>query len=69
MVSCDKIKRDRASVASPAPFEIPARSLSLRFSHRFQRIAKAQLIWYSASPNGLGIIAVNSFMLLEMTDP
>jgi len=28
MVSCDKIKRDRASIASPAPFEIPARSLS-----------------------------------------
>ena len=30
MVSCEKIKRDRASVASPAPFEIPARSLSRR---------------------------------------
>ncbi len=31
MVSYDKIKRDRASVASPAPFEIPARSLSGEF--------------------------------------
>ncbi len=30
MVSCEKIKRDRASIASPAPFEIPARSLSRR---------------------------------------
>jgi len=51
MVSYDKIKRDRASIASPAPFEIPARFFTLRFSHRFQRIAKAQLIMYSASPN------------------
>ncbi|GEM_PF-3120706 len=25
MVSCDKIKRDKASVASPVPFEIPTR--------------------------------------------
>jgi len=25
MVSCDKIKRDRTSVASPVPFEIPTR--------------------------------------------
>ena len=30
-----------------------ARLISLRFSHRFQRIAKASLIWYSASPNSL----------------
>jgi len=31
MVSYDKIKRDRASIASPAPFEIPARFLSGEF--------------------------------------
>jgi len=28
---------------------IAARLFSLRFSHRFQRIAKAQLIWYQPS--------------------
>ncbi|GEM_PF-1270613 len=39
--------------------------LSLRFSHRFQRIAKAQLILYQPSADGLGAIAVNSYMLCK----
>ena len=42
-----------------------ARSLSLRFSHRFQRIAKAQLILYQPSADDLGAIAVNSYMLCK----
>jgi len=37
---------------------VAARLFTLRFSHRFQRIAKAQLIWYSASPNGLGVFSL-----------
>ncbi|HQP46740.1 MAG TPA: hypothetical protein PKV59_08055, partial [Flexilinea sp.] len=34
---------------------IPSRLLSLRFSHRFQRIAKAQLIWCPTSSDVSGI--------------
>jgi hypothetical protein len=48
---------------------IAARLFTLRFSHRFQRIAKAPLIWYSASPNGLGIIFIKNYMLYKMADP
>jgi len=48
---------------------IAARLFSLRFSHRYQRIAKAQLIWYSASPNGLSAIDINNYMLYKTADP
>ena len=37
---------------------VAARLFSLRFSHRFQRIAKAQLIMYSASPNDSGVVGI-----------
>ena len=37
-----------------------ARSLSLRFSHRFQRIAKAKLILYQPSADDLGSFSVKS---------
>ncbi|HQE60424.1 MAG TPA: hypothetical protein PLA54_14640, partial [Spirochaetota bacterium] len=40
----------------------PRGFFSLRFSHRLQRIAKAQLIMYSASPNGLGVCALMRFL-------
>ena len=44
---------------------LAARLISLRFSHRFQRIAKAPLIWYSASPNDLGLFSLIHLFLKQ----
>jgi len=43
---------------------VAARLFSLRFSHRFQRIAKAQLIWCPTSSDDLGVVAFIHFFLL-----
>ena len=65
MVSCDKIKRDRASVASPASFEIPARSLSRQnFRTSFGVLRKSALIW---SPLSADVLVV-FFSHLSFTD-
>ena len=42
---------------------VAARLFSLRFSHRFQRIAKAQLIWYLPSADDFVIFAFIHFLL------
>ena len=42
---------------------IAARLFTLRFSHRFQRIAKAQLIWYLPSADDFVIFAFIHFLL------
>ena len=58
MVSCDKIKRDRASVASPAPFEIPARFLSGEFlAPAFRRMLRSPE-WCPTSSDDLGVISI-----------
>ena len=42
---------------------VAARLFSLRFSHRFQRIAKAQLIWYLPSADDFVIFAFIHLLL------
>jgi|GEM_PF-3092356 len=43
--------------------------VATELSHLLRRIAMSALIWYSASPNGLVVIAVSSNMLLKTADP
>ena len=65
MVSCDKIKRDRASVASPAPFEIPARFLSGEFlAPAFRRMLRSPELSPTASDVLSVVDIIHSFLNL-----
>ena len=63
MVSCRRSKG--TGLQSPALSLLKSLPgfFSLRFSHRFQRIAKAPLVMYSASPNDWGVFAFIYYFL------
>ena len=42
---------------------------TLRFSHRFQRIAKAPLIWYLPAADGLGVLTIIHHFLKHTAAP